>query len=63
MDSKWTAERDAEAVKILTDDSSVNKDRRYYHVREKFDLIEVDERPTSATETRSTYYGSNRQFP
>jgi len=41
MDSKWTAERDAEAVKILTDDASVNKDRRYYHVREKFDLIEV----------------------
>ncbi|KAL4126393.1 hypothetical protein QTP88_010615 [Uroleucon formosanum] len=41
MDSKWTAERDAEAVKILTDDASVNKDRRYYHVRQKFDLIEV----------------------
>lgn len=41
MDSKWTAERDAEAVKILTDDASINKDRRYYHVREKFDLIEV----------------------
>jgi len=41
MDSKWTAERDAEAVKILTDDNSIYKDRRYYHVREKFELIEV----------------------
>ncbi|KAL4148163.1 hypothetical protein QTP88_002447 [Uroleucon formosanum] len=41
MDSKWTAERDAEVVQILTDDASINKDRRYYHVHEKFDLIEV----------------------
>jgi hypothetical protein len=41
MDSKWTAERDAETVKILTNDGSINKDRRYYHVREKFELIEA----------------------
>jgi len=41
MDSKWTAEREIEAVKMLTDETSINKDRRYYHVREKFDLIDV----------------------
>jgi len=33
MDSKWTTEKETEAVKNLTDDASINKDRRYYDVR------------------------------
>lgn len=41
MDSKWTVKRDAEAILILTNDPTVIKNRRYYHVQEKFELIEV----------------------
>lgn len=39
MVSKWTAKRDAEGVRILTNFLIVN--RRYYDIREEFDLIEV----------------------
>lgn len=41
MDFRWTAERDAEAIRVLTDESTIKKDRRYYHIHEKFDSIEV----------------------
>lgn len=38
MDTKWTEERDARAVNTLIDVISMNKNRRYYHVRKKFDF-------------------------
>jgi hypothetical protein len=60
MNFKWTAERDAEAIKILTDNASINKDRWYYRVREKLNLIEVVRRVQ--WKRSSTYYGSNREF-
>lgn len=40
-DSQWTVDRDLEAIRILSDVPDVLKDRRYYHVRETFELVEV----------------------
>ena len=41
MDSQWTEETEAEALRILSDDPTVEKNRRYYHVREKFAVVDV----------------------
>lgn len=41
MNSKWTAKKDTEVVKILINDASKNNDGRYYYILGKFDLIHV----------------------
>lgn len=40
MEPQWDEARQAEAIKILTDDT-VERNRRYYHVREKFEVVDV----------------------
>ena len=41
MDVNWTAEREAEAVRILVDKPGTVKNRRYYHVRQHFQVVEL----------------------
>ena len=41
MDLRWTQEKEAEALNILSDKDGVEKNRRYYYVREKFQIVEL----------------------
>jgi len=41
MESRWTVEIKAEAVWILKNYIDIEKNRRYYQVRDKFELIDV----------------------
>ena len=41
MDAHWTHERNAEAIRTLEGSSDAKKDRRYYHIRNTFELVEV----------------------